>query len=76
MSTNELAARLKALSPEQRKIVESFIKSLAKEPAPSRQRDLTGHSSFGAWAGRKDLPADSDRAARDLRRRAGRRESA
>lgn len=76
MSASELAAKLKSLSPEQRKVVESLIELLASGAAPKKQRDLTGHSSFGAWAGRNDLPADSDAAARDLRKRAGRRESA
>jgi hypothetical protein len=76
MSTNELAAKLKALSREQRDVVEALIELLAEGTAPPKQPALTGHSSFGAWSGRKDLPADSDTAARDLRKRAGRRESA
>jgi len=76
MSTNELAAKLKSLSPAERKIVESLIELLANGGTAKKQRDLTGHPSFGAWAGRRDLPADSDAAACDLRKRAGRRESA
>jgi hypothetical protein len=76
MSTNELAAKLKSLSPEQRQVVESLIELLAKAPTPMKQRDLTDHPSFGAWASRNDLAADSDAAARELRKRAVRRESA
>ncbi len=76
MSTGELAAKLKLLSPEQRQMVESLIQVQADRAAPTEQRDLTGHSSFGAWSGRKDLPPDSDAMARELRKRVARRDSA
>jgi hypothetical protein len=76
MSTSELTAKLKLLSPEQRQVVESLIQVLTDRPAPNKQRDLTGHSSFGTWSGRKDMPADSDAMARELRKRVARRESA
>jgi hypothetical protein len=75
MSTNELAAKLKLLAPEQRRIVELLVEALV-ENAPGIQRDLKGHRSFGAWADRTDLPADSDAASRELRKRAARRERA
>jgi len=73
MSTNELATKLKSLPPEQRQLVEKLVDLLAENPTPKKQPALKGHPSFGAWAGRKDLPADSDTAARELRKRAGRR---
>jgi len=76
MSANELAAKIKSLNPEQRKVVESLVRDLMERPALRNQPDLKDHPSFGAWAKRKDLPADSDAAARSLRKRAGRRESA
>lgn len=76
MSTRELAAKIESLTSEQRYVVESLLEVLSTRPVEGRQRDLTNHPSFGAWAARKDLPADSDAAARDLRKRASRRESA
>lgn len=78
MSTKELLAKLKALGPEQRQAVESLIRLLAAPGAekPRGQRDLTDHPSFGAWASRKDLPADSDEAAREWRKQAARRRPA
>ena len=76
MSGNELAAKIKALSPQQRQMVESFIESLAGAPPASGSRDLTNHPAFGAWAGRQDLASDSDAAARELRQRAARRDQA
>ena len=75
MSTNELATKINALSPEQRQVVESLIQLLADGGVTAKQRKLTGHPSFGAWAERKDMP-DTDAAARELRKRASRRESA
>ena len=76
MSINELAAKVKALKPEQRQVVETLVMLLAEEADSAPQADLTNHPSFGAWADRDDLPADTDAAARQLRKRAGRRESA
>ena len=70
MSARELAAKLESLSPEHRKVVETLIELLAACRAKTKQRDLTGHPSFGAWSGRKDLPADSNAAARVLRKQA------
>ena len=76
MPANELAAKLKALTPEQRQVVESIINLLAESSPTAKQRDLTNHPSFGAWANRQDLPSDTDIAARELRKRVGRRGSA
>jgi hypothetical protein len=79
MSAKELISKLKSLGPEQRKVIESLIELLADSPSaatPRQQSDLTDHPSFGAWAHRKDLPADSDEAARDWRKQAVRRRPA
>lgn len=75
MSANELAAKLKSLRPEQRQVVESIIDLLAETVVPAKQRDLTNHPSFGAWANRKDMPSDTDAAARELRKKVGRRDT-
>ncbi len=76
MSANELAAKIKSLSPQQRRIIESLIDSLMTSAPAVGQPDLTDHPAFGAWGQRPDLSADSDAAARDLRRRAAQREPA
>jgi hypothetical protein len=76
MSANELAAIVKALKPEHRQVVEALVALLSEETDAKAQPDLTNHPSFGAWANRRDLPADTHAAARELRKRAGRRESA
>jgi hypothetical protein len=73
MTLNQLTAKLAALPPDERHVVESLVELLGRQSAAPKPRDLTGHPSFGAWSERADLEDDSDRVARKLRIRASRR---
>ena len=67
--------KLKHLTPEQQKAVEIFVDLIRQQVISVQKKpsaDLTGHPSFGAWAGREDIQ-DTETFARALRRRASHR---